>query len=201
MSEKIPLSNELYCIFTGLINHLEDKIKKENYKNLKSCMVEMKNKLITYWKLSLPTAEICMLLDPRQKTENFDSAIAKKEAVKRLQDIYISYKPHSFEETDNIQKSESKKNLSMFARFMKPGPIIEDTRNNNEIKNYLREPRISFEHNKNILVWWRDNKTAYPVLASIARDYLALMPASVYSEKSFSISGQIIKKREKQFSH
>ena len=71
-----------------------------------------------------------------KKTKNFDSAIAKKEAVKRLQDIYISYKPHSFEETDNIQKSESKKNLSMFARFMKPGPIIEDSRNNNEIKNF-----------------------------------------------------------------
>ena len=89
-----------------------------------------------------------MLLDRRQKTETFDSANAKKEAIKRLQDIYISYKPNNFRETDNIQISKYKKNLSMFAMFMKPGPIIEDCRNNNEIKNYLREPIISFEHKK-----------------------------------------------------
>ena len=69
-------------------------------------MIEMKNKLTTFWKLSLPTAEICMLIDPRQKTEINDSANAIKDAVKRLQDIYISYKPNNLEETDNIQKSE-----------------------------------------------------------------------------------------------
>ena len=51
----------------------------------------MKNKLNSYWKLSLPTAEICMLLDPRQKTEFFDTTTSMRDAVKRLNEIYKTY--------------------------------------------------------------------------------------------------------------
>ena len=87
----------------------------------------------------------------------------------------------------------------MFARLMKPSQVFEYSQNNTEIKAYLKEPRISYEQNKNILLWWKANKSVYPVISLIIRDYLALMPASVYSEKSFSTGGQLISKERNSF--
>ena len=82
-------------------------------------MTEMKNKLISYWKLSLPTAEICMILDPRQKTEYFDTTNSMKDAVKRFQEIYKTYKPENKEYDSTDANPVPNKSISMFARFIK----------------------------------------------------------------------------------
>jgi hypothetical protein len=43
-----------------------------------------------------------------------------------------------------------------------------------------------------ILMWWRVNKSKFPVLAEIARDVLAIPLTSVASESAFSTGGRII---------
>jgi hypothetical protein len=40
--------------------------------------------------------------------------------------------------------------------------------------------------------WWRDNRASYPVLAILARKYLAIPATSVASERVFSFSGNMI---------
>ena len=52
----------------------------------------------------------------------------------------------------------------------------------------------SFENQKTnkSLNWWNENKSDFPILSIIAKDYLSIMPTSVCSERHFSLSGLTI---------
>ncbi len=56
-----------------------------------------------------------------------------------------------------------------------------------EIKKYFDEPIINIE--SNILGYWQENENRFPVLCSMAKDYLSMMPTSVSSERAFSLGG------------
>jgi len=43
-----------------------------------------------------------------------------------------------------------------------------------------------------ILKWWKDNSSKYPILSQIARDVLAIPVSTVASESAFSTSGRVI---------
>jgi len=43
-----------------------------------------------------------------------------------------------------------------------------------------------------IVVWWRVNEHRFPVLAAVARAYLATPPSSVQSEHIFSTAGNTL---------
>jgi len=61
----------------------------------------------------------------------------------------------------------------------------------NELTNYFSEPRIQ-NVEEDILNWWKINQMRFPVLSTIARDYLAAQATSVPSERGFSRSGLTI---------
>jgi len=42
------------------------------------------------------------------------------------------------------------------------------------------------------LVWWKQNATCYPYLASLARKYLTIPATSVPAERAFSLTGHIL---------
>jgi hypothetical protein len=48
--------------------------------------------------------------------------------------------------------------------------------------------------NYDILQWLKLSKETHPVLARMEKDYLSIIPASVASERSFSVGGQKISK-------
>jgi hypothetical protein len=64
-----------------------------------------------------------------------------------------------------------------------------------ELACYLDSDCItSYEDDFDILLWWRDYKLTYPILAIMARDIMSV-PISTYSSEScFSLSGRIIEK-------
>lgn len=43
-----------------------------------------------------------------------------------------------------------------------------------------------------ILGWWKANLTRYPILASIAREVLAIPASTVASESAFSTDGRVV---------
>ena len=88
-----------------------------------------------------------------------------RDAVKKLNEKYKTYKPVDQEMILNAPNNESNKTLSMFARLMKPKQVFEYSQNNTEIKAYLKESQISNERNKNILLWWKANKSVYPEIS------------------------------------
>ncbi|TXG73029.1 hypothetical protein EZV62_001608 [Acer yangbiense] len=55
-----------------------------------------------------------------------------------------------------------------------------------EFDAYLEEKVLPRTNDFDILVWWRANASKYPILAQIARDFLAIPVSSVTSESAFS---------------
>jgi len=43
-----------------------------------------------------------------------------------------------------------------------------------------------------ILVWWKTHAEKYPVLSTMARDFLAIPLSTVSSESAFSLGGRIL---------
>ena len=53
-----------------------------------------------------------------------------------------------------------------------------------EVAEYLKEEKILF--NQNLFEWWVGKKNKYPILAKMARIYLAAPATSTSSERLFS---------------
>jgi len=59
-----------------------------------------------------------------------------------------------------------------------------------EMDMFFSLPRVPRDMDP--LQWWKDNKTIFPIMAKVARKYLAPPPSSVDSERLFSTAGDII---------
>lgn len=84
---------------------------------------------------------------------------------------------------------------SAIHRFLKHQRIVlgeaasEDTCQNDEIERYFSRPMAAGVVEP--LEWWRHNKKKYPVMAKLARKYLAIPASSVASERMFSFAGGV----------
>ena len=63
----------------------------------------------------------------------------------------------------------------------------------NEVDKYLAENcdgrgDVNFE----VLGWWKDNSSRYPMLSKVAKDVLAVPVSTVPSESAFSTGGHIV---------
>ncbi|XP_062201715.1 uncharacterized protein LOC133905724 isoform X1 [Phragmites australis] len=70
-----------------------------------------------------------------------------------------------------------------------------------ELTTFIDSDVISHEQeNFNILQWWHEHKTNYPVLSLLARDLLTVPVSTVSSEAAFSLTGRIIEERRTNLS-
>ena len=67
-----------------------------------------------------------------------------------------------------------------------------------ELDKFCAEPNIS--ENTNPFEWWAFNKTKYPFVAAVAREYLAIPATSVASERIFSKCGLVCSDRRASLS-
>ncbi|CAG8616725.1 13011_t:CDS:1, partial [Cetraspora pellucida] len=59
-----------------------------------------------------------------------------------------------------------------------------------EISDYIGMPEISYDQCP--FEWWKNNQSHFPVLAYLARKYLAILATSTPSERLFSEAGNIM---------
>ena len=73
---------------------------------------------------------------------------------------------------------------------------------NDEFKAYEREPKLELaQRNGKLndpLEWWKENQHKFPLLAKLARSYLAVQATSAPSERVFSIASRVISKLRTQ---
>ena len=122
--------------------------------------------------------------------------------MNKLNEIYNSYKEnHSLIRTPkNKVNSTTKKERTLMQRLLTKFTITDNNNNqSDEITKYFCSTPIvtfeqSFENQKTnkLLNWWNENKSDFPILSIIAKDYLSIMPTSVCSERHFSLSGLTI---------
>lgn len=61
-----------------------------------------------------------------------------------------------------------------------------------ELRNYLEDEVAAADTCLDILDWWKINAPRYPIMAKIAKRFLAMPATSVSSESTFSTSGRIL---------
>ena len=61
-----------------------------------------------------------------------------------------------------------------------------------ELEKYLAEDSGDPDKTFDILGWWKENSSRFPILGNMARDILAIPITTVASESAFSTSGRIL---------
>ena len=64
-----------------------------------------------------------------------------------------------------------------------------------ELSLYLSEPLVTEENCADVLLWWKNNSSRYPVLSEMAANYLAIQASSVPCKCLFSSAGLVDTKR------
>ncbi|XP_052287364.1 zinc finger BED domain-containing protein DAYSLEEPER-like [Citrus sinensis] len=66
----------------------------------------------------------------------------------------------------------------------------QNTYSKSELELYLEESTLPSISQFDILSWWKNNQGKYPILAKIARDFLAIPVSTVALESVFSTGGR-----------
>lgn len=149
--------------------------------------------------------DIALTLDPRFKNleiPGYDSSNAKS----KLQMVYngfnwgrLSGEPSTnIDAQPNVVQVEEyqppKKKFIVSLAVLKKTPIPA-TPVVNEVDRYFAIPGIDVKENP--LKWWNLNSNSFPVLAKMARVYLAIPASSAPSERSFSSAGLTLSQRRR----
>lgn len=70
-------------------------------------------------------------------------------------------------------------------------PLMEDF-DQSDLELYLEENKLPRVENYNVLGYWNQNKSCFPVLYQMARDVLAILLSTVASESAFSVGGRVL---------
>ena len=136
-----------------------------------------------YTKISSENFAIATVLDPRYKLDVYDTTqdpIALKESAQLA--VRCAFEQYS-------QKFSTDSTLNLGVQMESPVSkrqkrFATKVAGQNELTKYLQEDRVREKDNP--LDYWRANKTRFPILAKMARDYLALQPTSKDVEGNFS---------------
>jgi hypothetical protein len=166
-----------------------------------------------------PLVLIGLVLDPRFKLRHIVHLFNKekcneaevqskiKELKGLLMSLYEAYAPKNEVPKKNGEDDSSQSTLASVGTNKSRGraSIINDRRKHvqqsdeamvsHEVDQYLLDPlefTAANAHEFPILTWWKINGPKYPVLASIAKDVLAIQVSTVASESCFSTGGRVI---------
>lgn len=150
-----------------------------------------RDKLLKHYRLCNWLYSASLILDPRHKVKKFSKTEwgrdMEKESLacfEKIFDEYCAKYSTDVTESENNKRDPKNKNCLHF------GAIFDsEEEEETELQKYLHEKCAP--EKTDILEWWRDHESSYPVLAKMARDKLAIMATSVPVERLFSNAGLI----------
>ena len=145
--------------------------------------------------------DIASFLDPRFKTEhicheNVDSIKARLQdegmelagCISVAESVEDQAEPA---ETDNEPPPKKKKLAKILKKKNRTtSSTSRGDQMEKEMESYLSAPDLDAEDNP--LLWWKAEALRYPILAKLAKKYLAICATSSASEQVFSASGKIV---------
>lgn len=158
------------------------------------------DKLEKYYNISSEHLTIAILLDPRLKLHFFAAEGKDPVEVREQQRIAERHFRRTFDKysiqhdvSRDVNPRPTYSNRTPFDRFE-----IQDDHQVDEVENYLKLRRAPRETQS--LVWWKDHQAMFPVLAKMARDFMAIPATSAPSERCFSASGGMVSVRRTRLS-
>ncbi len=172
---------------------IQDKINLDQPFDTKNVLDKVKKNLYDamcyYWRFLPEDYLLSTILDPRVK--HLYNKEEEEEILRKKYDKYNEdYLPTPIESrASSPTQSETFSTMiyqpRLFAAFNQDQPQSPD-----EIVEYLREDKIKFTQNP--FEWWMNKKSKYPILARLARIYLAVPATSTPSERLFSDAGNLL---------
>ncbi|KAH9762411.1 BED-type domain-containing protein [Citrus sinensis] len=184
----------------------------EGVKNMATKMIAKYDK---YWDIIHGVLAVGTLLDPRRKMLLINFLFPKiygeraEFEIERVHKLFVDL-VHEYE-----VKYSSNANWGVNGSANSEGAAADDSimvdldldemadewesfRNQNSQNNhfktefelYLEESTLPSTSQFDILSWWKNNQGKYPILAKIARDFLAIPVSTVASESAFSTGGR-----------
>jgi hypothetical protein len=147
------------------------------------------------------SAKMAMLLDPRFKAHGFNQMGWRPAAVVSITAHFNRVYQEQYKapidraaEQRATGASRNTKSLDDLAKvFGSRTTRAPNGMDSPETTRYLCEPCIDLDENP--LDWWKANEHRYPIVAKMARDFLAIPASSVPSEQLFSQAGDVITKK------
>jgi len=136
-----------------------------------------------YWEVPQEQGMLAALLDPRLKELGFVSNSLRIRTQGQLRNAYQDMKILTNEDQEVELRPISSN--SLLARMFENNAIHID-----EVASYLALPKI--HHDECPLMWWKTNKTRFPILSKLAKKYLAVPATSTPSERLFSEAGNVM---------
>jgi hypothetical protein len=166
----------------------------------------MQAKLEKYWRMSWLALSVPVIMDPRFKFTYLEfrlplvfpsissTKLAKvKKIFKKLFEEYAKLVTTQTQEggDDMEMVIESNDPLTDWDRHLSLR-INSASVGSSELDAYWLKPPIARKDNFDILDWWKSNSGEYPILASMAKDALAVPASTVASESAFSTGRRVI---------
>ena len=151
----------------------------------------IKEEWTTEDKISFPA--IARMLDPSMKDGEYVDEVLRSEHRKQMKALVLLYEAASIRaasKTDASVPLPSTATSTIRATLHAKVTCNANQPLTDEVDKYLDAPKEPCE--RDILEFWRTSVSVYPVLAQIAKDFLAACASSVPSECSFSGSGRVI---------
>ncbi|KFZ23264.1 hypothetical protein V502_02249 [Pseudogymnoascus sp. VKM F-4520 (FW-2644)] len=200
-----------YCVPYYL--RLMDKIKKikktVKHTSINEACTAAFNKLDDYFSLATSQrsshSTVATICDPRFNFSIFDFYLpksfhntSKERARAQFAACYNKYKARDndirAEEMDALLNNEDEDMRrevdSEDEMFKHRKPLLQEV----EWRRWLNEPGVD-KPETNILKYWQAKQYQYPIIAQIARDYLAIPATSAASERVFSQGADIVTKK------
>lgn len=162
--------------------------------NMKAAILSMMKKLVQYSKLAMkkPVYICAPILDPRRKL-NAVTAYTLEELGFDQGELVAYF-------TDQEKKFKTPQDPDI--EIVEPEPMIDDDRPHHfikrhkfiqledEVKEYLLAPLV--DERTDILVFWRSNRSNWPVLSRMAMCMLAIPASAAPSERVFSSGSRVM---------
>jgi len=175
------------------------QISDNDHNTLKEVKEVMLHKIDQYYGegCDLAMLDKAMLLDPRFKNVTFVSSDILLPELVEVTSNTLSVPCGSQSAAENFNESSAPKRqkthgklMTLLTNFLQSPDEITDPTEKAKIEMQMYMADVIIEQydshgHLNPLVWWKQNATRYPCLASLARKYLAIPATSVPAEKSF----------------
>ena len=136
-----------------------------------------------YWDVPQEHRMLAALLDPRLKDLEF---VSEEMRLRTHEQLKVKYQNMiNSDNIDNETESRPTSSNSLLARMFR-----NDNTHIDEITSYLSISKIHLDDCP--LLWWKSNKTQFPILSKLARIYLVIPATSTPTERLFSEAGNVM---------
>jgi hAT family C-terminal dimerisation region/hAT-like transposase, RNase-H fold len=197
-----PTISDVRFLFLGIQQHLDDYIGKLEFSQneLASSILQ---KIDQYWEIVDSSTLVATVLDPRTKLTLFVTGEESTNAINIVKSHFTEYHIPQPQTSSVINHNNNKKVSTREYFHQLKKRRLENTNNivsttsttektsgiYEEFDRYLTLP---CDDNVEPLLWWQAHFQEFPVLGTMARDYLSIQATSVACEQAFSVASNTI---------